>query len=46
LNGLRDFEHDGTPEGAMREFLGDDSAPLRRDVRKMVGDLYRTTTWY
>ncbi|KAK9793675.1 putative ef-hand calcium-binding domain protein [Seiridium cardinale] len=42
LNGLRDFEHDGTPEEAMREFLGDDSAPLREDVQRMLDDLYRT----
>lgn len=42
LNGLRDFEHDGTPEEAMREFLGDDSAPLRQDVKRMLDDLYRT----
>jgi predicted esterase len=42
LNGLRDFEHDGSPEEAMREFLGDDSAPLREDVRRMLDDLYAT----
>lgn len=42
LNGLRDFEHDGTPEEAMREFLGDDSAPLRPDIQRMLDDLYRT----
>lgn len=42
LNGLRDFEHDGTPEEAMREFLGNDSAPLRQDVQRMLDDLYRT----
>ncbi|EMR61339.1 hypothetical protein MGN70_001241 [Eutypa lata] len=42
LNGLRDFEHDGSPEEAMREFLGNDSAPLRQDVQRMLDDLYRT----
>ena len=26
----------------MREFLGDDSAPLRQDVKRMLDDLYRT----
>lgn len=42
LNGLRDFEHDGGPEDAMREFLGDGSAPLRPDVRRMLDELRRT----
>jgi hypothetical protein len=42
LNGLADFEHDGTPEETMRDFLGDDSAPLRQDVRRMLDDLYHT----
>ncbi|KFH44103.1 hypothetical protein ACRE_050760 [Hapsidospora chrysogenum ATCC 11550] len=42
LNGLRDFEHDGSPEEAMREFLGNDSAPLRPDIQRMLDDLYRT----
>jgi hypothetical protein len=42
LNGLRDFEYDGSPEESMREFLGDHSAPLRQDVRRMLGDLYCT----
>ena len=26
----------------MREFLGDDSAPLRQDVKRMLDDLYQT----
>jgi hypothetical protein len=42
LNGLQDFEHDGSPEEAMRDFLGDHSAPLRQDVRRMLNDLYQT----
>jgi predicted esterase len=42
LNGIADFEHDGSPEEAMREFLGDDSAPLRQDVQRMLDDLYRS----
>ena len=42
LNGLRDFEHDGSPEDAMREFLGNDSAPLRPDIQRMLTELYRT----
>lgn len=41
LNGLRDFETDGSPEDAMREFLGNDSAPLRSDVARMLDDLYK-----
>ncbi|RDL31345.1 Uncharacterized protein BP5553_09554 [Venustampulla echinocandica] len=41
LNGFRDFDNGGTPEDAMRDFLGDESVPLREDVQRMLDDLHQ-----